>query len=94
MLVFKLFISQPTFNTIQLKKAKKLILSLVGNQRVYLNPLYGAFLTIIKYFGYKIGIQFNNTPLVVEQNSYSTKTVNAFIVKFCFKKIACLVRLT
>ena len=29
---------------------------------------------------YNIGIQFNNIPLVVEQNNYTTKTVNAYIV--------------
>ena len=43
-------------------------------------PLNGAFLPNIKYFGYKIGIQLNNTPLVVEQNNYTTKIVNAYIV--------------
>ena len=43
-------------------------------------PLYGVFLPNIKYLGYKTGIQFNNTPLVLEQNSYTTKTVNAYIV--------------
>ena len=39
-----------------------------------------AFLPNIKYFGCKIGIKFNNTPLVVEQNNYKTKTVSAYIV--------------
>ena len=43
-------------------------------------PLYGVFLPNIKYLGYKTGIQFNNTLLVLEQNSYTTKTVNAYIV--------------
>ena len=42
--------------------------------------LHGAFLPNVKYFGHKIEIQFNNIPLDVEQNSYTTKTVNAFIV--------------
>ena len=32
--------------------------------------LHGAVLHNIKYFRYKIGIQFNNTPLVIEQNNY------------------------
>ena len=31
-------------------------------------------------FWIKKGIQFNNTPLVVEQNKYTTKTVNVYIV--------------
>ena len=39
-----------------------------------------AFLPNIKYFGCKVGIKFNNTPLVVEQNNYKTKTVSAYIV--------------
>ena len=37
-------------------------------------PLLGAFLPNTKFFGYKIGIQFNSSPLVVEQNNYATKT--------------------
>ena len=49
-------------------------------------------------------MQFNNTPLVVEQNNYTTKTVNAYIVhdlddwlnispRNVTLKIVCLVRL-
>ena len=43
-------------------------------------PLLHVFLPNIRYFKYKTGIQFNKTPLVVEQNSYATKTLNAYIV--------------
>ena len=43
-------------------------------------PLEGAFVPNMKYCSSKIGIQFNNTPLVVEQNNYTTTTVNAYIV--------------
>ena len=32
-----------------------------------LTPSHGTFLPNIKYFGSKIGIQFNNAPFVVEQ---------------------------
>ena len=39
-----------------------------------------AFLPNIKYFRYKIGMQNNSTPLVVEQNNNTAKTVNANIV--------------
>ena len=39
-----------------------------------------TFLSNIKRFGYQIGIQFNSTLLVVEQNNYTTKIVNAYIV--------------
>ena len=38
------------------------------------------FLPNIKNFGSKIGIQFNNTLLVAEQNNHKTKTINAYIV--------------
>ena len=39
---------------------------LVGNQ-------HGPFLPTIKHFGYKVGIEFNNTLLVAGQNNYTTK---------------------
>ena len=53
-----------------------------GNQNVYLNPNffhYMAFPNLTKYCGQKIGIHFSNTPLVVEQNNYASKIVNACI---------------
>ena len=34
----------------------------------------------VKQFGYKIGRQINNTSLVVDQNNYASKFVNAYIV--------------
>ena len=43
-------------------------------------PLHGAILSNRKLFEYKIGIKFNSTPSVVEQNNYTTKIVNAYIV--------------
>ena len=45
-----------------------------------LPPLHCAFLPNAKRFGYKIGIQFNNFPLVVERNNYTTKITNACII--------------
>ena len=39
------------------------------------------FLPNIKYFDSEIGIQFNNTSLVVKQNNYMTRTGSAYI--FC-----------
>ena len=45
-----------------------------------LTQLHGAFLPNIKYFGHTIAMQFNNTPLVVVQNNYATKTVSTSIV--------------
>ena len=34
----------------------------------------------IKYFGHKIRIKFNSNPLVIEQNNYTTKIGNAYVV--------------
>ena len=45
-----------------------------------LKALHGAFLPNVKYFGNKIGIQFNNTLLIIEQNNYVTRIVNIYIV--------------
>ena len=40
------------------------------------NTLYTAFLHSMKLSGYKMGINFDKDPLVVEQNNYLTKIVN------------------
>ena len=51
-------------------------------KRVYnskLSELHNTFLPNIKYFKFKIGIQFNNTPLVAEENNYK-------IIKTIIKK--------
>ena len=45
-----------------------------------LSPQYTHFVHSINYFGCKIGIKFDGDPLVVEQNNYATKIVNAYIV--------------
>ena len=45
-----------------------------------LTPFYTAFLHNTKLSVYKIGIQFNKSVLVVEQNNYVTKIANAYIV--------------
>ena len=34
----------------------------------------------MKYFGYKIGVQFNNTPLLVQKNNYMIETLHSYIV--------------
>ena len=34
----------------------------------------------VERFGCRRGIQFSNTPLVIEQNSFTSKIVNAYIV--------------
>ena len=43
-------------------------------------PLHGAFMPSIKLFGFKIEIQSNNTLLVIDQNNFTIKTVNAYII--------------
>ena len=43
-------------------------------------PLHGAFLLNIKHFRYKLRIQLNKIPLVVEEINYMTKPVNACIL--------------
>ena len=82
-----MFVYQPTFNTLELKKDKGtdyvIVWKLKGLFKSKLLPLHGAFEANIKYFGYKMGMQFSNlsnTPLVVEQSNYATKIVNAYVV--------------
>lgn len=41
-----------------------------------------AFSHSIKPFRYKMGIKFTKNSLVVEQNNYGTKIVNAYIVYY------------
>ena len=56
---------------------------LVANEKVYdskMKALRVAFLPNIKYFGNKIGVQCNNTPLLVEHNNYASRIVNVKIV--------------
>ena len=78
-----MFVYYPSFNTLELKKDKNTEYFIgwksKGLFKSNFRPLHGAFLPNIKYFGHKIGTQLNNTPSIVEQNNYSTKTVNAYI---------------
>ena len=43
-------------------------------------PLYTTFLNSTKLSGYRTAIKFDNSVLVVEQNNYSSRTVNVYIV--------------
>ena len=45
-----------------------------------LKPIYTTFLHSVKLSGYKVGIKFDEDPLVVKQKNYATKIVNAYIV--------------
>ena len=57
-------------------------MSLVGNQRGYLilNLSHYNLLFYIKLSEYITEMKFDKDPLVVEENNYSTKTVNVWIV--------------
>ena len=78
------FVYQPTFNVLELKIDKGTKYGIGWKSKRLFNSklvaLHGAFLSNIKYFGKKIGMQFNNTPLVEEQNNYASKIVNISIV--------------
>ena len=79
----KMFVYQPKFNTLELKKDKGTHYVIGWKSKILfeskLLSLHGAFSSNIKHFGCKIGIRFNNTHLVVEQNNYRSKTVSAYI---------------
>ena len=68
-----MFVYQPKFNTLELKKEKgtDYVLSWKskGLYTSKLKPLYTAFLHSIKISGYKVGIKFDKDPLTVEQNN-------------------------
>ena len=79
-----LFVYQPIFNVLDLKIAKGTeYVTGWKSKGVYNSKLIAVhvtFLPNIKYFRKKIKIQFNNSPLVIEQNNYTTKNVNVNIV--------------
>ena len=67
-----MFVYQPKFKMSELKKDKNINYAIGWKSKVLFNskllPLHGAYLPNITHFWYKIGIQFYDTPLVVEQN--------------------------
>ena len=52
-------------------------LEIKRSKRIALN---GVFLHSIKYFKKRIGMEFNNPPLIIEQNNYATKIINVCTV--------------
>ena len=71
-----MFVYQPTLNTPELETEKGTDHIRWKSKGVYnseLVTLHGAFLPNIKYLTRRIGMQFNNAPLVVEQNNYQEK---------------------
>ena len=102
-----MFVYQPTFNKLHIKKDKgtDYILSWrsKGLYSSVLSPQHTAFLHSIKISENKMGIRFDKDPLVVEQSSYAIKIVNAYILyeldtwpktplRNLHQKIACLER--
>ena len=78
-----MLVYQRTFLLLNLRKGKDVeyvfASKLKGIFKSNLHPLYNAFLSNIKSFECKMGMQFNNIALIVDQNNYAAKTVNAYI---------------
>ena len=76
--------SEYTLDTYEFKKEKNTDYILIWKSNgVYTSkhkPLYTAFLHSIKISGYRMRIKFDKDPLTVEQNNYTTKILNAYIV--------------
>ena len=79
-----MFVYQPTFDTLDLKKDRDTDYLLSWKSKgVYTSkfkPLYTAFFHSIKFSRHKVGIIFDKDPLVIDQNNYTTKKVNVSIV--------------
>ena len=89
-----MFVYQPTFNTIKCKNTSTEYVITWKSKRVYNSKLVAInndFAPNIKYFK-KVGLQFNNTPLVIKQNNYSmkmfTKMFTSFMIQIIGQKCA------
>ena len=75
-----MFVYQSTFNVLELKidKDTEYIIGWKSEGRCNSKfiSLHGAFLPNVKFFVNKIGIQFNNASLVIEQNYHKSRTGN------------------
>ena len=84
MMDLKMFVYQPTADTLELKKIQStdyvLCWKSKGVHISSLKPLYTASLHSIKHSGYRTGIKFDKDPLAAEQNNYLTETVNVCLV--------------
>ena len=79
----KMFVYQLGFRVIKYYNTRTGYIIIWRSKGVYttkLIPIKNDYFPNIKYFEHKIEIRFNYTPLIVEQNSYTTKTVNVYIV--------------
>ena len=79
-----MFIYQPTLDTWQ-RKYKKTSENIISckSKGVYtsnLKPLHGSFLPKLEYFAKKVCVNLDNFLLIIEQNNYSTKIRNTYII--------------
>ena len=85
-----MFVYQPTFKMAKYKNTSTEYVASCKLKGVYNNKLVALnsdFLPKIKYFK-RIRLQFDNTPLVIEQNNYTTKNFILYTIwiigqKFC-----------
>ena len=74
-----MFVYQPTLSTLQIKykKTSENVVSWKSKGVYTMNVrlLHGAFLPQLRYDAGNICVNLANSPLVVEQNNYSTKIV-------------------
>ena len=70
----------PTLDTLSLKEDKSTDYVLSWKSKGNYNVKLKSIKQSIKLFGYKIGIKFDKGHLAVEQNNYTTKLVNLYIV--------------
>ena len=79
-----MFFYQPILNTLGLEKDKSIdyVISWKskGKYTFELTPLYTIFLNCRTISGYKTEIKFDNRILVVKENNYVSKIVDAYIV--------------
>ena len=78
-----MFVYQPTYNAIKyLNNSSEYIITWrsKGVYNAKLIPIKNDSLPTIKYLNKKIQLQFDYTPLVVEQDNCKSKIVNVYIV--------------
>lgn len=86
-----MFVYQPVFNTLRLKQDKGTEYITAwkskGLFKSRLHPWHNTFLSNIKRLGHKIGIQFNNTALIVEQTFRPNKVVDQYEFNYSLRNM-------
>ena len=76
-----MFVYQPTLSKLQLQRSKSIHNVIIWKTKEVFSSalcmLHTATLNSVKPLGYKMRIEFDNESLVVEQNNYAIKIVNA-----------------